>query len=79
MDAILAKEEALLKALADRQPLDEAINCSLKEISRNGLKSQKRVEELCERLDACHRLLETIGANTALVATNQTTGKCDDT
>ncbi|CAG2174261.1 unnamed protein product [Oppiella nova] len=74
LDAILAKEEALLKALADRQPLDEAINCSLKEISRNGLKSQKRVEELCERLDACHRLLETIGANTALVATNQTTG-----
>ncbi|CAG2119586.1 unnamed protein product, partial [Medioppia subpectinata] len=63
----------ILRALSDRAVVEEAVNCSLKEISRNGLKSQKRVDELCERLNACQLVLEGIAANGAQTATNHST------
>ncbi|CAG2101059.1 unnamed protein product [Medioppia subpectinata] len=70
LDAIVAKEAEILRALSDRAVVEEAVNCSLKEISRNGLKSQKRVDELCERLNACQLVLEGMAANGAQTATN---------
>ncbi|XP_054168758.1 uncharacterized protein LOC128965987 [Oppia nitens] len=72
LEALLNKQDLVLKSLNERTPDDEAINCSLKEISRNTLKSQKRVDDICERLAQSHAVLTELLTSGQTIATNQT-------
>ena len=52
----------------------ETMNCSLKEISKNTLKSQKKEEEIFELLTQCHSTLVDINANGLIINNNQVLG-----